>query len=201
MPSIKRRFIWNSFRRLNKEWSVAKSISICPPVSDPYRTVSRPENIRRHLRTGQSLHSTRAVSSVGEKDENGLGSKVKKEIEEFVEAWAIQTHGLQIISQKVEWLIDAQTVEKHWMTSRFSRQCDSARKVNPDSIVEGICCHTDMGVGSVMSVYLRISGRETRDLVHQADEFIEIEELLTCTKMIASIMDWCGAEEIHKRRE
>ena len=33
-------------------------------------------------------------------------------------------------------------------------------------------------------------------LAHQADEFIEIEELLTCTKMIASIvMDWCGAEE------
>ena len=33
-------------------------------------------------------------------------------------------------------------------------------------------------------------------LAHQADEYVEIEELVTCTKMIASILlDWCGVEE------
>ena len=55
---------------------------------------------------------------------------------------------------KVEWLIDADCGETLDDQPFFKTVRDSARKVNPDSVVEGICCHTDMG-GSVMSVYLR----------------------------------------------
>lgn len=183
------------FRRLNKEWSVAKEHKYLPiPCQIHIAQFQAGEYPTTFANRAELTFNAQYLPS--EKDENGLGSKVKKEIEEFVKQVALTDAWLTDHQPKVEWLIDADCGETLDDQPFFKTVRDSARKVNPDSIVEGICCHTDMGWFCNVGIPTLNIGPGDPRLAHQADEFIEIEELLTCTKMIASIvMNWCGAEE------
>ena len=183
------------FRRLNKEWSVAKEHKYLPiPCQIHIAQFQAGEYPTTFANRAELTFNAQYLPS--EKDENGLGSKVKKEIEEFVKHVALTDAWLTDNQPKVEWLIDADCGETLDDQPFFKTVRDSARKVNPDSVVEGICCHTDMGWFCNVGIPTLNIGPGDPRLAHQADEFIEIEELLTCTKMIASIvMDWCGAEE------
>ena len=132
-----------------------------------------------------------------EKDENGLGSKVKKEIEDYVRAVAMTDPWLRDNVPKIEWLIDADCGETLDDQPFFQTVRDSAQEVNSQSKVEGICCHTDMGWFCNVGIPTLNIGPGDPRLAHQADEYVEIEELVTCTKMIASILlDWCKVEEV-----
>ena len=98
---------------------------------------------------------------------------------------------------KIEWLIDADCGETLDDQPFFQTVRDSAQEVNSQSKVEGICCHTDMGWFCNVGIPTLNIGPGDPRLAHQADEYVEIEELVTCTKMIASILlDWCKVEEV-----
>lgn len=183
------------FRRLNKEWSVTKEHKYLPIPCQihiaEFHAGEYPTTFANHAELTFDAQYLPA-----EKDENGLGSKVKKEIEDFVRTVAMTDPWLKDHVPEIEWLIDADCGETLDDQPFFQTVRDSAQEVNPESEVEGICCHTDMGwFCNVGMPTLNIGPGDPR-LAHQADEFVEIEELVTCTKMIASILiDWCQAEE------
>lgn len=183
------------FRRLNKEWSVTKEHKYLPiPCQIHIAEFHAGEYPTTFANRAELTFNAQYLPS--EKDENGLGSKVKKEIEDFVQAVAQTDPWLKDNVPQIEWLIDADCGETLDDQPFFQIARDSAQEVNPDSIVEGICCHTDMGWFCNVGIPTLNIGPGDPRLAHQADEFIEIEELVTCTKMIASIlMDWCGVQD------
>ena len=128
-----------------------------------------------------------------EKDDNGLGSKVQKELEDFVAAVAMTDDWLKENPPHIEWLIDADCGETLDDQPFFQTAVDSARQVHPESEIEGIGFHTDMGWFCNVGIPTMNIGPGNPRLAHHSDEFCPVEDLITCTKMIASIiMDWCG---------
>lgn len=179
------------FRRLNKEWSVTKEHKYLPiPCQIHIAQIHAGEYPTTFANHAELTFDAQYLPS--EKDENGLGSKVKMEIEQFVQAVAMTDPWLRENPPKIEWLIDADCGETLDDQPFFKTVRDSSREVNPESMVEGICCHTDMGWFCNVGIPTLNIGPGDPRLAHQADEYVETEELVTCTKMIASIlMDWC----------
>lgn len=179
------------FRRLNKEWSVTKEHKYLPiPCQIHIAQIHAGEYPTTFANHAELTFDAQYLPS--EKDENGLGSKVKREIEQFVHAVAMTDPWLRENPPKIEWLIDADCGETLDDQPFFKTVRDSSREVNPESMVEGICCHTDMGWFCNVGIPTLNIGPGDPRLAHQADEYVETEELVTCTKMIASIlMDWC----------
>lgn len=183
------------FRRLNKEWSVRKEHKYLPiPCQIHIAQFEAGEYPTTFANRAVLTFNAQYLPS--EKDENGLGSKVKKEIEDYVKAVAMTDPWLKDNVPEIEWLIDADCGETLDDQPFFQTVRDSAKEVNPLSKVEGICCHTDMGWFCNVGIPTLNIGPGDPRLAHQADEYVEIEELVICTKMIASILlDWCGVEE------
>ena len=179
------------FRRLNKEWSVTKEHKYLPiPCQIHIAQIHAGEYPTTFANHAELTFDAQYLPS--EKDENGLGSKVKMEIEQFVHAVAMTDPWLRENPPKIEWLIDADCGETLDDQPFFKTVRDSSREVNPESIVEGICCHIDMGWFCNVGIPTLNIGPGDPRLAHQADEYVETEELVTCTKMIAWIlMNWC----------
>lgn len=185
----------DSFKRLNREWSVTKEHKYLP-VPCQIHVAQFEAGEYPTTFANQAILTFNAQYLPSEKDENGLGSKVKKELEDFVAAVAKTDPWLKEHVPQIEWLIDADCGETADDQPFFQTIRDSAQEVNPGSTVEGICCHTDMGWFCNVGIPTLNIGPGDARLAHQADEFVEIDELLTCTKMIASIlMDWCCVQE------
>ena len=180
------------FRRLNKEWSVTKEHKYLPiPCQLHVAQFNAGEYPTTFANHAELVFDAQYLPA--EKDENGLGSRVKKELEDFVQAVAMTDPWLRENPPRIEWLIDADCGETLDDQPFFQTVRDSAREINPGSEVEGICCHTDMGWFCNVGIPTMNIGPGDARLAHQADEYVEVDELVTCTKMIASIlMDWCG---------
>ena len=182
------------FRRLNKEWSVTKEHKYLP-IPCQLHVAQFEAGEYPTTFANRAVLTFNAQYLPSEKDENGLGSYVKAEIEEFVKQVALTDPWLKDNQPTIEWLIDADCGETLDDQPFFQTVCESAKEVNPESVVEGICCHTDMGWFCNVGIPTLNIGPGDPRLAHQADEFIEIEELVKCTKMIASIlMDWCEVQ-------
>lgn len=182
------------FRRLNKEWSVTKEHKYLPiPCQIHIAQLHAGEYPTTFANHAELTFDAQYLPA--EKDENGLGSKVQREIEEFVQSVAMTDPWLRENPPRIEWLIDADCGETLDDQPFFKTVRDSSREVHPDSVVEGICCHTDMGWFCNVGIPTLNIGPGDPRLAHQANEYVEAEELVTCTKMIASVlMDWCGVE-------
>lgn len=182
------------FRRLNKEWSVTKEHKYLP-IPCQLHVAQFEAGEYPTTFANRAVLTFNAQYLPSEKDENGLGSHVKAEIEEFVKQVALTDPWLKDNQPTIEWLIDADCGETLDDQPFFQTVCESAKEVNPESVVEGICCHTDMGWFCNVGIPTLNIGPGDPRLAHQADEFIEIEELVKCVKMIASIlMDWCEVQ-------
>lgn len=183
------------FRRLNKRWAVTKTHKYLPiPCQIHVAQFNAGEYPTTFANNAELVFNAQYLPE--EKDEMGLGGKVKKEIEDFVATIAQTDEWLRENPPYIEWLIDADCGETLDDQPFFQTVRDSAAAVNPSSDVEGICCHTDMGWFCNVGMPTLNVGPGDAKLAHQADEFIEIDELITCTKMIASIiMNWCSVAE------
>lgn len=183
------------FKRLNREWSVIKEHKYLPiPCQIHIAQINAGEYPTTFANHAELTFNAQYLPS--EKDENGLGSKVKKELEDFVQAVALTDPWLTENPPQIEWLIDADCGETKEDEAFFQTAVSSTQEVNKESIVEGICCHTDMGWFCNVGMPTINIGPGEPKLAHQADEYVEIDELIQCTKVIASIlMDWCGVAE------
>ena len=184
-----------AFGNLNKDWAIHKKhkyMSIpCQINMAEFHAGEYPTTFANHCEI-----TFDAQYLPVEKDSNGLGSKVKAELEEFVYQVAQTDPWLRENPPHIEWLVDADCGETLDDQPFFQTVVKSAQSVNPESVIEGIGFHTDMGAFCNAGMPTMNIGPGDPRLAHHADEFVEINELLQCTKMLASIvMDWCGIAE------
>ena len=131
-----------------------------------------------------------------EKDDKGLGTKVKAEIEAFVASVSQTEEWLRENPPEIEWLIDAdcgETSVSHPFVKTFDK---SIKKVKGKAEIEGIGFHTDMGWFVNVDIPTVNFGPGTPRVAHQNDEKLSEAELIDATKAIAlTISDWCGSEK------
>ena len=129
-------------------------------------------------------------------DDKYRGSKVQKEIEDFVAAVAQTDEWLRENPPRVEWMLDADCAEIPADGEFVQTLMGAARKVSNDMVIEGSGGHSDMGWFVHTGIPTVNFGPGDPMMAHQADENIAISDYLHCTKILASmIMDWCGTEE------
>jgi len=131
-----------------------------------------------------------------EKDEHGLGSKVKQEIEDFVARVAQTDEWLRLNPPEVEWMVDADCGEipaDHPFVKTLSENV--IKTVQPsggESIVRGVHGHTDMGLLIDNGISTVNFGPGLPSIAHQPDEHIVLADYLNAVKIIAStLVDWC----------
>ena len=188
----KGRLYMDMIDRLNKRWAVTKEHKYLPiPCQVHVAQFNAGEYPTTFANRAEIVFNAQYLPA--EKDGMGLGSTVKKELEDFVMDVAKTDDWLREHPPCIEWIVDADCGETLDSEPFFQQVRDSVFRVNPASKVEGICCHTDMGWYSNVGIPTLNFGPGDPRYAHQADEFVEIDELVQCTKIIASIiLDWCG---------
>lgn len=182
----------NAFDRLNQDWALRKRHPYLPTPCQLYVA---------QVEAGEypTAFANRAVLTFdaqylpSEKDDMGLGSHVKREIEEFVRQVAATEPWLREHPPTIEWLIDADCGETP-ADHPFVQTClHSLERMGRKPIIEGVSAHTDMGWFCNVGIpTVNFGGGEMR-VAHQNDESISEEDLLATTTMIAhTILDWCG---------
>lgn len=129
-------------------------------------------------------------------DEKYRGSRIKKEIEDFVSAVAETDAWLRENPPHVEWLLDADCAETPADGAFVQTLLGAANKLSGKVEVVGLGSHSDMGWFAHTGIPIVNFGPGDPMLAHQADESIELDDYINCTEILASmILDWCGAEE------
>lgn len=125
-------------------------------------------------------------------DEKYRGSKVKKEIEEFVMKVADTDEWLQDHRPTVEWLLDADCAETP-VNGEFVKAMErGARKAAGQVKINGVGSHTDMGWYVHKGIPTINFGPGSPLIAHQADEYLDMDEYIKCIKMLAAmIVEWC----------
>jgi acetylornithine deacetylase len=186
------RLYMDMFDRRNQDWAIRKRHPYLPTPCQIYVA---------QLNAGEypTAFANRAEVTFNaqylprEKDENGLGSHVKQEIEQFVAEVAQTEPWLRENPPRIEWLIDADCGETA-VDHPFVQVCmESMRRIGQEPVIEGVSAHTDMGWFSNVGIpIINFGGGEMR-VAHQSDESIAEADLLATTSMIAAaIVDWCG---------
>jgi acetylornithine deacetylase len=128
-----------------------------------------------------------------EKDADGTGGSVKREVEEYVARLAQVDPWLARHPPRVEWILDADCAEvkpDHPIMATLAEACVAA--AHPIQLW-GMGAHTDMGIPTDLAKTPTVNfGPGDPSQAHQPNEHVLIEELVTCTKVIAlTIAHWC----------
>ncbi len=128
-----------------------------------------------------------------EKDADGVGGSVKREVESLVATISRVDPWLAEHPPRVEWILDADCAEvepDHAIISTFAEACRTAS--HPFQLW-GIGAHTDMGIPTDLTKTPTINfGPGDPSQAHQPNEHVSIDDLVTCTKVIAlAIAHWC----------
>ncbi len=131
-----------------------------------------------------------------EKDEHGLGAKVKREIEDFVSRIAQTDEWLRLNPPEVEWMVDADCGEipaDHPFVKTIAKNVAGLCELPLGTqLVQGVFCHTDMGLLIDRGIPTVNFGPGILSIAHQPDEYIVIEDYLKAVKVVATtLIDWC----------
>ena len=181
----------DKLKGLNRKWAQSKQHKYLPiPCQINIAQINAGEFPTTFASSAEVIFNAQYLPE--EKDDNGLGGKVKIEIENFIKEFAQADDWLKENPPIVTWIVDADCGETLDDQPFFHVVWESAKKTNPKSLVEGICCHTDMGWFCNVGIPTINLGPGDPRLAHQANEFVEISELIQCTKIISSlILEWC----------
>jgi acetylornithine deacetylase len=128
-----------------------------------------------------------------ERDEWGLGGRVKAELERFFAEVAAQDEWLREHPPQLEWLIDADCAETpgdHPLTHTVHA---AARLAGTESQVEGMSSHTDMGLLVNAGIPTLNFGPGAPSVAHQPDEHVAERDLMQATVTLAlALAEWCG---------
>jgi acetylornithine deacetylase len=130
-----------------------------------------------------------------ERDERGLGGRVKAELAEEFARIAQQDEWLREHPPQIEWLVDADCAEtpgEHALTHLVH---EAAKAAGAESRIEGMSSHTDMGLLVNAGIPTVNFGPGAPAVAHQPDEHISERDLLTATTALTlAIAEWCGWE-------
>jgi acetylornithine deacetylase len=131
-----------------------------------------------------------------ERDERGLGGRVKAELEAFVAQIAQEHEWLREHPPQIEWLVDAdcgETPSDHRLSQLVH---GAARAAGAESRLEGMSSHTDMGLLVNAGIPPVNFGPGAPSVAHQPDEHVTERDLLLATMTLAlAIAEWCGWDE------
>lgn len=185
----------NQIDMLNREWATKKKHDMLPmPCQILVSQVAAGDYPSAYAGSAEICFNAQYLPS--ELDEKYRGSKVKKEIEDFVKAVAGTNEWLRENPPHVEWLMDSDCAETPADHPFVESIAHAAKKVMGDVVVEGVGSHTDMGWYVHTGIPTVNFGPGDPKICHQADEFIVLDEYITSIKILANmLMDWCGIEE------
>jgi acetylornithine deacetylase len=128
-----------------------------------------------------------------EKDADGVGGAVKREVEAYLATLAQVDPWLSHHPPRVEWILDADCAEvepDHPIMNTFAEACATAS--HPFQLW-GMGAHTDMGIPADLARTPTLNfGPGDPSQAHQPNEHVLIDELVTCTKVIAlTAARWC----------
>jgi len=128
-----------------------------------------------------------------EKDQFGLGGKVKREVEEHVKQVCMADPYLRRCPARVEWILDADCAEvpaDHPFVGVFQQAVTEAG-LSPT--LSGFGAHSDIGLPTGLGGTPTVNfGPGDPAQSHQPNEQVSVKDLITCTKAIAlSIENWC----------
>jgi acetylornithine deacetylase len=185
------RVFMDHFDRLNADWRVRKVHPYLPLPCQVYiAQINAGEYPTAFANQAEIVFNAQYLPR--EKDEKGLGSRVKGEIEAFVASVAQTEEWLRENPPKIEWLIDADCGETP-VGNPFVQVIDnSIKQIKDKAIIEGIGFHTDMGWFSNVGIPTVNFGPGTPRVAHQNDESIKEQDLIDAAKTIAlTIINWC----------
>jgi acetylornithine deacetylase len=120
-----------------------------------------------------------------ERDEHGLGSHVKAELEELFRSFAPDDAWLREHPPTVEWLVDADCGETPSDAAVVVATHAAALAAGAPSRLEGVTAHTDMGLVIDSGIPSINFGPGHMGVAHQPDEHVAEDELLRCTLAMA----------------
>jgi acetylornithine deacetylase len=185
----------DQFERFNQDWALRKRHPLlarpCQVFIAQIRAGEYPSTF-----ANQAELMFNAQFLPAEKDAFGLGSKVKKEIEDFVAAVAATDSWLRQNPPAIQWLVDADCGETP-ADHEFVRLCAKVmEELGTPAAVEGLGFHTDMGWFVDVGMPTINFGAGNVNVAHQNDEAIGEAELVQATRIMASILlDWCGVAD------
>lgn len=130
-----------------------------------------------------------------ERDERGLGGRVKAELEEEFTRIAGQHDWLREHPPRIEWLVDADCAETSADHPLPRLMQEVARAAGAEGRMEGMSSHTDMGLLVNAGIPTINFGPGAPVVAHQPDEHVTERDLLRATTALAlAIAGWCGRE-------
>lgn len=181
------RVFMNHFDRLNSDWRVRKTHPFIPiPCQIHFAQFNAGEYPTSFANNAELIFNAQYLPA--EKDDMGLGSKIKQEIETFVNTIAQTEPWLQENPPKIEWLIDAdcgETLIDHPFVQTVLENMEAS---GLPRVIEGVCAHTDIGWFQNLGIPTVVIGPGNPRLAHQNDERVSEEDLIRLTKFIANIL-------------
>jgi acetylornithine deacetylase len=185
------RVFMDHFDRLNADWRVRKVHPYIPIPCQLYiAQVNAGEYPTAFANKVELVFDAQYLPR--EKDEMGLGGKVKAEIEEFINQVAMTEPWLREHPPVLEWLIDAdcgETPVEHPFVQSVLKDMELS---GLPRTIEGACAHTDIGWFETLGIPSVVIGAGNPRLAHQNDEHISEEDLIKLTKLISNVLiHWC----------
>jgi acetylornithine deacetylase len=188
------RVILDGIDVLNARWQTD------PRKNHPLMELSN-QIIVTQVRAGEHPSSTAGRAEIivdvqylpSEKDADGVGGAVKREVEAHVATLAHVDPWLAEHPPRVEWILDADCAEvkpDHPINKTFAEACAAAS--HPFQLW-GMGAHTDMGIPTDLAKTPTINfGPGDPSQAHQPNEHVSLDDLVTCTKVIAlAVARWC----------
>jgi acetylornithine deacetylase len=131
-----------------------------------------------------------------ERDEVGLGGRIKREIEAAVKSVADADPWLQLHPPVIEWFVDADCAEVEIGHPIVGTLVDSMQALGLQTAPTGTEAHTDMSLLNNMTNTATVNfGPGDMFVAHQTNESIRIDDVIIATKVIAlALLDWCGPD-------
>ncbi|HEY0791126.1 MAG TPA: ArgE/DapE family deacylase [Chthoniobacterales bacterium] len=129
-----------------------------------------------------------------EKDDQGLGGDVKREVEALLARLAQVDPWLAEHPPRVEWILDADCAEvptSHALVTTFA---EAFAAVSRPFQLWGMGAHTDMGIPTDLAGTPTLNfGPGDPSQAHQPNEQVAVDDLVACATVIALVVNrWCA---------
>jgi acetylornithine deacetylase len=131
----------------------------------------------------------------GERDERGLGGRVKSEVETHLRDGTRDDPWLRENPPTIDWFVDVDPAELDPDDGIALVLRGALRDLGLDPTPDGTEAHSDHSLLANHGIPALDFGPGSPFLAHQTNEYVELDELKKATVAFAfTLMDWCGVE-------